>query len=58
MKAKRKIVAISVYDSQWKEFQNNCATEFKSASGVIRELIAEWNIKCKQKERKMERGKN
>ncbi len=50
---------ISVYSEQWSEFQDNCSCRYKTASGVIRELILEWNKKC-QKEREIQKvdGKN
>ena len=49
---------ISVYDSQWREFRANCTRRYKTASGVIRELIMEWNKQCKQKEQKTGGGNN
>jgi len=47
MKGKSKKVMISVYDSLWEEFVGNCSAQYKSASGVIRELIIKWNGECK-----------
>ena len=57
-KIKSKRVMISVYDSQWREFRANCTRRYKTASGVIRELIMEWNKQCKQKEQKTGGGNN
>jgi hypothetical protein len=57
-KLENKRVMISVYDSQWQEFRANCDAQYKTASGMVRELITEWNKKCqKQKEQKMAGGK-
>ena len=45
-KERHKIIAISVYGSQWAEFRQNCSARYKTASGVVRELISEWNKMC------------
>jgi predicted CopG family antitoxin len=48
-KHKSKKVMISVYDDIWSVFVKNCKNEYKSASGVIRELIMGWNNASKKR---------
>ena len=44
MKEKKcKRVMISVYEKPWNEFVKNCKNQYKTASGVIRELIIKWS---------------
>lgn len=44
-------VTISVYEEQWTEFFDLCNEENKSASGVVRELVANWVKERKREER-------
>jgi hypothetical protein len=51
-KEKVKKVMISIYEPLWNEFIENCHNEYKTASGVIRELVTEWNERCEDDDRK------
>ncbi len=55
-----KNIMISVHGDLWDAFTENCKANYKSASGVVRELVAEWNQKCEDKKeiKKQERSKN
>ena len=52
---KTKNVMISVYKDIWDEFTNNCKKDYKTASGVIRELIIRWNRENGSKEYRKEK---
>jgi len=52
---KCKKVMISVYREPWEQFVKNCKKQYKTASGVIRELIIQWNDKKGKESNRKER---
>lgn len=50
-KERCKKVMISVYEKPWAQFVTNCKCQYKTASGVIRELIIDWNRKNGEKKK-------